>query len=313
MSVSQPSLLFEQTFDDVGACAQAVNWDLDFRQLAPGRLDARVSVIGSEVLEIVRFQFNTPFHQLGSPPRDCLVFAFPDPVTTDVRYYGEEALGGSMLNLNMHNGLDSVSAAGFVGYAVILRRDHLARMCRQLGGTDPTESISHNGSQWHSENTRLIATKLNALYQHADRNTLPLSEFTGLLNDDLPHAIATELGSTEVDLHSGTRANKVRTLKRAMEILNDQDQLPISVAELCSKAAASSSSLNRIFLAEYGVSPKAYIRSRCLSAVRDELSSAPPDSSISDIANRWGFWHMGQFARDFRKLFGELPSERLSA
>jgi transcriptional regulator GlxA family with amidase domain len=29
-----------------------------------------------------------------------------------------------------------------------------------------------------------------------------------------------------------------------------------------------------------------------------------------DVANAWGFWHMGQFARNYKRQFGELPSER---
>ena len=31
----------------------------------------------------------------------------------------------------------------------------------------------------------------------------------------------------------------------------------------------------------------------------------------ADSANNWGFWHMGQFAKDYRRLFGELPSKTL--
>ena len=30
---------------------------------------------------------------------------------------------------------------------------------------------------------------------------------------------------------------------------------------------------------------------------------------IAEIANGWGFWHMGQFAADYRQHFGALPSE----
>jgi AraC-like DNA-binding protein len=46
-----------------------------------------------------------------------------------------------------------------------------------------------------------------------------------------------------------------------------------------------------------------------LNGVHRELKNADPISTtITDLANRWGFWHMSQFAADFRRFFGELPS-----
>lgn len=39
--------------------------------------------------------------------------------------------------------------------------------------------------------------------------------------------------------------------------------------------------------------------------------SRPSQVRVTDIANDWGFWHMGQFAADYRELFGELPSQTL--
>ena len=73
----------------------------------------------------------------------------------------------------------------------------------------------------------------------------------------------------------------------------------------------SAPSLYRAFREEFGVSPKQYIQSRVLSAVRSELVAATPSSQINDIANAWGIWHMGKFAADYRSMFGELPSETL--
>jgi AraC family ethanolamine operon transcriptional activator len=32
---------------------------------------------------------------------------------------------------------------------------------------------------------------------------------------------------------------------------------------------------------------------------------------IGDVAARWGFWHFSQFSADYRRMFGELPSETL--
>ncbi len=39
------------------------------------------------------------------------------------------------------------------------------------------------------------------------------------------------------------------------------------------------------------------------------IDPAGSDLRIADIANRYGFWHMGQFAADYRRMFAELPSE----
>jgi len=45
-----------------------------------------------------------------------------------------------------------------------------------------------------------------------------------------------------------------------------------------------------------------------LNGVRRQLGRVAPDIPITDVANSWGYWHMGQFAADYRKHFGELPS-----
>jgi AraC family ethanolamine operon transcriptional activator len=34
---------------------------------------------------------------------------------------------------------------------------------------------------------------------------------------------------------------------------------------------------------------------------------------VQDVAAAWGFWHMSQFATDYRKLFGMRPSDTLKA
>ena len=46
--------------------------------------------------------------------------------------------------------------------------------------------------------------------------------------------------------------------------------------------------------------------------MRKELQkNDPSETKIINIANHWGFWHIGKFAADYRRKFGELPSETL--
>jgi AraC family ethanolamine operon transcriptional activator len=60
-----------------------------------------------------------------------------------------------------------------------------------------------------------------------------------------------------------------------------------------------------------GTTPIKYLRSLRLNSVRRALRQAAPGVTIQDIASHWGFWHLSQFAQDYKKLFGELPSATL--
>jgi len=75
----------------------------------------------------------------------------------------------------------------------------------------------------------------------------------------------------------------------------------------------SERTLQYVFIEQFGISPKRYVMNVRLNAVRKALLRAVPEKvTVSDIAHRFGFWHMSQFAADFRRLFGKLPSETLN-
>ena len=87
----------------------------------------------------------------------------------------------------------------------------------------------------------------------------------------------------------------------------------ITITELCELAHVSRRTLQYSFEDVLGISPLRYLRMSRLNAVRRTLlSGIRDDETILRIAERWGFWHAGQFAHDYTQLFGENPSQTRS-
>ena len=56
----------------------------------------------------------------------------------------------------------------------------------------------------------------------------------------------------------------------------------------------------------------AFIKQRRLDAAFLDLLSAKPDTtSVTQVAFSYGFSHVGKFAIEYRKAFGETPSTSL--
>lgn len=86
----------------------------------------------------------------------------------------------------------------------------------------------------------------------------------------------------------------------------------LSITDLCDIADVSERTLQTAFREILGMSPLAYLkRLRLHRARKDFYREADTALSVTEIAMRWGFWHLGEFSRDYKTCFGELPSETL--
>ena len=108
-------------------------------------------------------------------------------------------------------------------------------------------------------------------------------------------------------------SNRAVAIRKAVDLIESRSRDAVTVAELERHVGISGRTLRHAFEVEFGVSPKQYVMAFRLNKVRSQLMNRDPrHEPIADIANDWGFWHMGQFARDYRRMFGELPSETLN-
>jgi AraC family transcriptional regulator, ethanolamine operon transcriptional activator len=97
-------------------------------------------------------------------------------------------------------------------------------------------------------------------------------------------------------------------------VLANRDR-PVSVPELCEHLHVSRRTLQYCFEDVLGMAPASYLRVIRLNGARRDLCDASRGGALAvqDVAAAWGFWHLSQFATDYRKLFGMRPSDTLKA
>ena len=100
-------------------------------------------------------------------------------------------------------------------------------------------------------------------------------------------------------------------VKTARDYITQRPDQAITLTELCEACHTSRRTLQNSFESILGMSPIQYLRFNRLNGVRRDLKTAQGSETVGDIAAKWGFWHLGQFAKDYRNVFGELPSESL--
>lgn len=115
---------------------------------------------------------------------------------------------------------------------------------------------------------------------------------------------------------TGWRVPRVRkvgrdTVARAVEYLREHAGDAITVQDAAGAVHVSTRGLHAAFVRELGEPPSETLRRIRLEGARAELLAAPSTASAAAIATRWGFAHRSRFAAEYRRAYGELPSETL--
>ena len=118
--------------------------------------------------------------------------------------------------------------------------------------------------------------------------------------------------SAQADMPRRSRQNYRKVVSRAREYVLSHPNQVISIVDLCEKLHVSRRTLQNCFHEVLGICPVTYLKALRLNVVRRVLKGgASHAQTVQDVAATWGFWHMSQFAADYRNLFHELPSETL--
>jgi AraC family ethanolamine operon transcriptional activator len=98
-------------------------------------------------------------------------------------------------------------------------------------------------------------------------------------------------------------------VRRAEEFMRERLSIPLSAIDVCRELGVSDRTLRLAFSERYGLGPMAYCKRLRLNAVRSRLQGEP--ATVAQVAREYGFHHLGNFAADYRRLFGESPSTTL--
>jgi AraC-like DNA-binding protein len=86
----------------------------------------------------------------------------------------------------------------------------------------------------------------------------------------------------------------------------------IGIESLVEETGVGARAIFRSFRKTRGYSPMAFARMVRLKEARKRLSAPNAETSVTKVAFACGFGNLGHFARDYRKAFGERPSETLA-
>lgn len=312
---SSEYVLHSKHYDFEKMCEDVRAWNLDFRQLERGRFSGEVLQFGTGAVHIAEATFGRRLSQRGAPPAGLRTIAIPATPHQRLKWRGSEVSGSDLMIFPPGAELDSVSDERFHVYTCSFPEELLASICDQSriaqlttlqNGREVIRCSQKSVSlmQQLLRNATAKARSGSNAFEHANGEQPLISE--------LPRLIIQGIAQSNGDSVPRVNARREIIVKTAVRFLEKFADQPITILDLVEEVSTSQRTLEYAFRECLGITPKAFLISYRFNQVRRQLRRSDPDDvKITDVANRWGLWHMGQFAADYRTFFGELPSETL--
>lgn len=300
------------TFHDLDAMCEAVRaWDVEFYPLTK---EWRGHIAGSFVqafdsdYQYSYSEFSPGLSMFGTPPKDLITINIMEP--TKRRYWvrRHEVDDGMAWVFPAGSELRSVSAPCFQVHTLSVSEEQIERLAAALEINLQPPSKRPEVFPIPAE---ILSTVRNYLHQIRDgSNRFPIDPFHEVLQLLVPQWLQPNLD--EHKRPTNLRARDV-AVRRFIDIIDCHHPESVTNNVLLSECRVSERTLQYAIRERFDVTPHEFIKSMRLAKVRSALRHAENDEiTVKEIAERSGVWHLGRFAADYRKAFGELPSQTLA-
>jgi AraC-like DNA-binding protein len=300
-------------FDDAQQHAASLPyWNQVYDQLTAGRFHSSLERVCAGDVEIFREVLNQRVVQQGQAPADMLHFSIPLALPLTASLQGRPVNADSIMVLRGQEEFVFHLPPNVDSIQVSVRYEDIEALAPQFAERFTRSRHRQPVIQLRSGCLTSVRDLLLGAFEQAVHNP-DLLEFAGtqkLIKHQFIAALLDLLNEAGPEERANlTYATHSDIVKRSQAIVLSMPDEPVTVLDLCERLRVSRRTLQNSFQLIAHTTPVDYLRSIRLNNVRRMLLGGALGGSIRDVAAFWGFYHLGHFSRDYRTLFGELPSE----
>ncbi len=231
-------------------------------------------------------------------------------------WYGREVGSGVLVCTPPGEMIDGWIAPGFACLSIAVPAT-VWEETRELAGLDRNGTIGASVHFLGEETFLGIEARirdLRTLLERAviDPQWMTVSNATAMeFSRDLLTFAWSESGSVRPCRDS--QRNRTRLARRAEDWMRAHLGESITIPELCRALGVSRREIEYAFRLIHDESPRDYLQALRLNAIRRALICGRSDQSISHLALANGVSHLSRFAANYRRMFGEYPTETRKA
>lgn len=290
-------------FDRFSRIYSDKEWRIE--QLSAGRFEGSSVIVRGELVQAARVDFNQVLLARGRAAPGRFAVCPVLPRNAGGLWRGRRLDPGQMVLLGPEGESDHRSARRVTVIELSLPAEALARHARALLKADevrvprtwsavaPPPAVSE---RFQRALGRLLGLGFVSVQERREAEERCLRALLAIV-------FGASVGPARGDLPSRGR---IAVVRRAEELMRSRLDRSTGAIDLCMELDVSDRTLRRAFLERWGMGPIAFHRTLRLNAVRAALKADAP--SVSEVARKWGFQHLGNFAADYRRAFGEPPS-----
>ena len=297
-------------------------WDHEYVQLKRGKYSWEINILQIGELQIFELVVGAKTLAKGLVPTGtCVVAVFPDSLPGAARFLGREVTTDAIVTANYCQQYEFISGEQ---YKVILMAAPIDRVmslaekmqCPLKEAQLLSQGILIPNFRAYNELSRYLQEVLHLARTQPTRLTNPTEGWSlgRLIQEDALPLFIDVLTAKPLTFLPEKDSKRRRLVKHTEAFMRENIKYPISLTDLCQNIDRSQRSLYYAFQEAYSLSPMQYLKILRLNGIRRILKSADPrETTVTEIAIEWGFWHTGQFSVDYKKMFGETPSATLTS
>ncbi len=299
-------------FEDVDELTEAgESWNAQLCPISalPGKeIAASFFLMADANVEYAYFEFAPALSMNAAPPSDAVTFNFMEP--NDQRYWvrGHDLGTNSVWVFPTGSDFQSLAAPGFKVNTLSVPETSIERLAEILELWVPPK---HKRSEYFTLPSSAM-TQMRVLCRSLRSGEV--MSLTKVAQDIL--RVLLPYWFLRSGVHARAQVGRSRrqiAVANCLNLLDSVDGCSLSNHDLAELCGVSERTLQYGFTDRFGKSLSAFVKLRRLTSARLALlQSHKADVKVGDLAGDHGFWHHGQFTKDYLKEFGERPSETLA-